>query len=223
MPIKLKNNFIVEIKNYLKEKMDNQLYLHSIGTYDYSLTLLNIHLDYYLNNLCSNNRNNIRINKLNKKKKIYNQVSIASLLHDYGKIYTYEEMIKIANENNILLSSFEKENRQIIHGLIAPYLISKDLNIKDKQIYKAIRSHTIGSNKMGFIDKIIYIADKLEVNRNFEGIENLRKLSYKNLDLCLLEVYKSNIIYVISKNYLLHPNTSKIWNNICGGLKNATK
>jgi len=74
---------------------------------------------------------------------------------------------------------------------------------------------------MSAIDRILYISDKLEGTRNYSGIDDLRKISLENLDLCLLEVYKSNIIYVIMRNRTLHPDTSKIWNNICGGLKNA--
>ena len=74
---------------------------------------------------------------------------------------------------------------------------------------------------MGGIARLLYISDKLERGRDYEGVENLRKISLENIDLCLLEVYKSNIIYVIMNNHALHPDTSKIWNYICGGLKNA--
>jgi len=75
---------------------------------------------------------------------------------------------------------------------------------------------------MSGLDRILYISDKLEAGRNYKNIEYLRQLSINNPDLCLLEVYKSNIIYVISKNCALHPDTSRIWNYICGGYKNVT-
>ena len=70
---------------------------------------------------------------------------------------------------------------------------------------------------MSLLDKILYISDKIGEDRNYEDIERYRKLSLQNINLCLLEVYKSNIIYVITKHNFLHPDTSKIWNYICGG------
>jgi HD superfamily phosphohydrolase YqeK len=78
-----------------------------------------------------------------------------------------------------------------------------------------------GSVKMSTTDKILYISDKIEETRDYEGVEKLRQLSLKDINLCLLEVYKSNIIYVIKGNNVLHPETAKIWNYIHGGLKNA--
>ena len=74
---------------------------------------------------------------------------------------------------------------------------------------------------MSMTDKILYIADKVEETRDYEGVERLRNLSFEDINLCLLEVYKSNIIYVIKGNNVLHPDTVKIWNFIRGGLKNA--
>ena len=87
----------------------------------------------------------------------------------------------------------------------------------DEKILKAIRQHTTGYCNMSMEDKILIIADKAEEGRKYEGVEKIRELALKDLNLCLIEVYKNTIIYVINKGKLLHPDTCRVWNSICGG------
>ncbi len=189
---------------------------HSFHTQEYAALMAEKHYHFLTGD---GDRKRILTGELSIRK--YYKLCIAGLLHDYAKIYSDEQLTSIALEQKIRLSPFEIECKPILHGFVAPYLIKRDFGISDKEIDYCIMSHTIGSQNMSAIDRILYISDKLEGTRNYSGIDDLRKISLENLDLCLLEVYKSNIIYVIMRNRTLHPDTSKIWNNICGGLKNA--
>lgn len=146
------------------------------------------------------------------------KLCIACILHDYGKIFDYEELVKIAIKEKLQISEFELNCPPLLHGFVGEYLVRRDFNISDPKILKAIRLHTIGYCSMDIFDKILFIADKIEKERNYKGIENLRDIAIENINLCLLEVYKNNIIYNIKKDKLLHPDTVKIWNNICGGI-----
>ena len=65
-------------------------------------------------------------------------------------------------------------------------------------------------------EKILFVADKVEKERRYGGVDALRELALEDINLCLIEVYKNTIIYVINKSSLLHPDTSGIWNSICG-------
>ncbi len=232
------------IMKILKKSMPKDLFEHSVATYNYSLMLLNTHIsgenvkEQKENPEENPKKKKVNINNINNIKniddikknirgidvnKVFNKTLAAALLHDYGKIFSYNEILKIIEKNNLKIPSFEKNNPKIIHSFIAPFLLKRDFNIYDNVVLSAVKKHTIGAREMNIVDKIIYISDKLEPTRNYDDIDYLRKLSKEDFNLCLLEVYKSNIIYVISKNYLLHPDTSKIWNNICGGFKNATR
>ena len=66
-------------------------------------------------------------------------------------------------------------------------------------------------------DKILLIADKAEEGRKYDGVEKIRELAVKDINLCLIEVYKNTIMYVINKGNPLHPDTSIVWNSIYGG------
>ena len=149
-------------------------------------------------------------------------LAAAAILHDYGKIFSIEELKDIAVKQKLRISGFDLNCEPILHSLIAPFLLKRDFKIKEKGVLNSVRIHTTGSLKMSLADKILYIADKIEETRDYEGVEKLRQLSLEDINLCLLEVYKSNIIYVIKGNNVLHPDTAKIWNYIHGGLRHAT-
>ena len=49
-------------------------------------------------------------------------------------------------------------------------------------VCEAICWHTTGKANMTTLEKIIYLADYMEPNRDFDGVEELRRLTYADLD-----------------------------------------
>ena len=213
-------SYIESLKEILEKKMPADLFAHSCGTMDFSARLADRYHDLLRQEVCAESKVRKDFTSHSLRMRFY-KLLVAGMLHDYAKIYDDGTLAAIAKQHGTALSDFEISCRPIIHGYIGPFLIQRDFGIYDSDIENSIRSHTTGSLRMGVADRILYIADKLEPTRDYRGVRKLRKLSMKSLDLCLLEVYKSNIIYVIMRNHALHPDTSKIWNYICGGLKNA--
>ena len=52
---------------------------------------------------------------------------------------------------------------------------------ENEAVVDAIFSHTTGKAQMNTLQMIIYIADYMEPNRDFPGVEELRKLAYEDL------------------------------------------
>ena len=50
---------------------------------------------------------------------------------------------------------------------------------------KAIESHTTGKAAMNTLEKIIYVADYMEPNRDFPGVEKLREMAFTDMDKAL--------------------------------------
>ena len=55
-----------------------------------------------------------------------------------------------------------------------------------QEVYDAIYWHTTGKGNMTLLEKILYVADYMEPNRDFEGVERLRELAYSDLDAAVL-------------------------------------
>ena len=61
--------------------------------------------------------------------------------------------------------------------------IDRERMIADKiHRLEAIRSHTTGKANMNTLEKILYVADYMEPNRDFPGVERLRELAWSDLD-----------------------------------------
>ena len=68
---------------------------------------------------------------------------------------------------------------------------------------------------MTLLDKIIYMADLIEEDRDFPRVDELRDLTYSGkIDEALLLSFNNTIKFVIDKNQLIHPRTVSARNYI---------
>ena len=118
-------------------------------------------------------------------------------------------MKEIMEENNIILSEVEENNSNLWHSIIAPIEAKEKLGIEDEEILDAIRWHTTGKEDMSILTKIIYIADMIEPNRNFDGIEDIRKVTFEDLDKGVYYGLTHSIEFLLIKNLLIDENYYK--------------
>ncbi|MBK5253036.1 MAG: bis(5'-nucleosyl)-tetraphosphatase (symmetrical) YqeK [Peptostreptococcaceae bacterium] len=95
----------------------------------------------------------------------------------------------------------------ISHAKVAAEMMRDKYSIKDKEILNAVSYHTTGRAGMMLLEEIIYVADAIEVNRNYEGVELLRDLALKDLDGTCLKIINSTIDRVNSKDMYLDEDT----------------
>ena len=212
--------YILGLIEKIRSVFNPDLYEHSVSMLSYSEILAKKYIP--------DNSTDLQSEKFLKRRDDHYKLCIAAILHDYGKIFSFSKLREIAlkNANQINAAESDFEIDSLLHGFAGAFLVKKEFNIEDDEILNSIKYHTVGYCNMNIIDKIIYIADKLEERRNYKEIFYLRELSLKNINLCLLEVYKNNIIYIIKNNKNIYSETFKIWNNICihyGGLLNGPR
>lgn len=147
---------------------------------------------------------------------IYNidekKAKLAALLHDCGRLLDEDLLLKMAEDYGIITNRKENYKFELLHGPLGKIIAKEKYNIEDEDILNAIKRHTIGSVDMTNLDKIVYIADKLERKRNFPGIEDLRDLVRKDLDLGFLKVVDSSIKYLLLKGEKIDIETIKMRN-----------
>lgn len=138
------------------------------------------------------------------KKKSY----IAGITHDCAKYLNKEEVKYYVDKYNIILDELEKDNLALSHSVIGSYIAKYEFKIDDDEIINAIKYHTTGKENMNLIEKIIYMADLIEEDRDFPGVELLRELVYsKQLDKALLISFNNTIKFVMDNNQLIHNRT----------------
>lgn len=110
---------------------------------------------------------------------------VAALLHDCTKRLQMEEQLKLCEKYGIVLDKLEQKTLKLLHAITGAEVGRDVLGVSDA-IYTAIRWHTTGRANMSLLEKTIYLADFIEENRDFSGVESLRTLAFEDLDEAML-------------------------------------
>ena len=105
----------------------------------------------------------------------------AGLLHDITKALDGPLQLTLCSQYAIILDAFSQNNPKTLHALTGS-LVAERIFGENPAVVAAIASHTTGKANMNTLEKIIYIADYMEPNRDFPGVEQLRRLAYTDLD-----------------------------------------
>lgn len=141
------------------------------------------------------------------------KAKLVGLMHDMAKDMTKEEKMQYVKNNNIECSLIEEKIVEILHGKIAADICKKKYQF-DEEMCTAIKYHTTGKENMTLLEKILFIADKIDETRNYEGVEELRELAFEDLDKAILKNIDDTLIINIQKNKLILEESIKTRNNL---------
>lgn len=175
-----------QMKNKLKEKLPLKRFEHSIGVEYTAGTMAFMY--------------GIDIEK----------AMIAGLLHDCAKYVPNDKKIIKCEKRRIPISECEYQNPDLLHAKLSAVYAKEKYNVTDKEILSAIACHTTGKPAMTTLEKIIYIADYIEPNRDIlPEMDIIRKEAYTDLDTCLLHILHNTMHYLGKKSASIDPVTQE--------------
>ena len=92
--------------------------------------------------------------------------------------------LTLCNAYGIVLDDFSTQNPKTLHALTGA-LVAERIFGENEAVISAVCSHTTGKANMNLLEKIIYVADYMEPNRDFPGVEELREFAYSDLNSAL--------------------------------------
>ena len=119
------------------------------------------------------------------------KAALAALLHDSAKEISKDEMRAIMRAHPELAEGGEDRPTPVWHGICAAILARTEWGVEDEAVLSAIACHTAGKPGMSRLDKIVYLADMSSKERDWPGVNKLRKLELKDLDLAYAPPYSS--------------------------------
>lgn len=136
------------------------------------------------------------------------KAEIAGILHDAAKYVKLADVGSYCAKYNIHLDDMEKESTALSHSVLGSYIARYEFGIEDENILSAIRYHTTAKPDMNILEKIIYVADVIEVGRDYPGVDDLREVAFSgDLDRAVLMALENAILSVIRKKAPLHLRT----------------
>lgn len=128
----------------------------------------------------------------------------AALLHDCGK--NLEENSPYL-EGFALPKEWGEVPREVAHQFAGAFVCEKHFGITDEEILNAVRYHTSGRPNMGTLEKLIFLADMLEPERNYDCVDTLRALFWKDIDECLTVALFETLKFLEKKGGEVYPLT----------------
>ena len=130
---------------------------------------------------------------------------LAGLMHDYARELPEEELLELTAKYNLSTDGVELMQTSLLHGPVGAWLLEQEGLITDKRVLDAIRWHTTGHPDMDQLGRIIYISDYIEPGRNFPGVDVLRQITNKNLNLGVLAGLDHTLSFLMQRNNFIHP------------------
>jgi len=187
-----------EILSELKKDLNEERYLHSIGTAEMSAELAKKY--------CCD------------VEKAY----VSGLLHDCAKCMDFTQSQEIARKYIKDITEEEINNRKTIHAPVSSYIAKTKFGVEDNEILSAIRFHTIGKCDMSDFEKIIFIADKIETKTRPEEFRKLIvcKLEEENpLNEAMFRCCELTIESLVKRKLPICNVTIEVYNDLINKIK----
>ena len=108
----------------------------------------------------------------------------AGILHDITKALDGPLQLTLCDSYGKILDAFSRKYPKTLHALTGG-LVAEKIFGENQAVVSAIRHHTTGKADMSLLEKIIYVADYMEPNRDFPGVDKLRELAFSDMDAAL--------------------------------------
>jgi predicted HD superfamily hydrolase involved in NAD metabolism len=142
------------------------------------------------------------------------KAAIAGLLHDSGRQVPKKDFIARAAELGIELDEVEKNQPILIHAKLGVYYAQHEFGVTDPDILSSIRYHTTGAAHMSPLAMVIYLADLVEPNRDFPGVDTMREEVKKGLENGMRKAYAHTMEYLLDQEMLIHPDCLAGYNEL---------
>lgn len=164
---------IRDLKKDLKKNMDESRYEHTLGVM-YTSAALAMRYECDLD-----------------------KALLAGLMHDCAKCMPNAKKLKTAEKYGLEITDLEKKNPFMLHAKVGAVLAEKKYDITDEEVLGAIRWHTTGRPDMTLLEKIVYVADYIEPQRDkAPNLGEIRKLAFIDLDRALLKILQDTLNYL---------------------------
>lgn len=178
-----------KIKEIVKNKLSEKRYYHSLCVADQ----------------CENLAKQYKIETAIARK--------VGLAHDIAKELSKEEKIAYAFENNLMVNDVEQIKPGLLHGKIAADIAKKEFGFTE-EMCQAIACHTTGRENMTKLDKILFVADATGIDRQWQGVEEIRILAKENINQAVIGILDMTIQEKIEEKELIHPDSILARNSI---------
>jgi predicted HD superfamily hydrolase involved in NAD metabolism len=143
---------------------------------------------------------------------------LAGLLHDWDRERPSADLLEAAREAGVAVSPADEEVPYLLHARTGAAGVKVAFPDLPSCVVLAVERHTVGSADMSPLDMVVYLADMIEPNREYRGVDKLRA-AVGAMDLSELFAlgYRQSVLHLIRSRKRIHPDTVAVWNSLVAG------
>ena len=133
---------------------------------------------------------------------------MAALTHDIVRAMHPEELLRLAHELGLNPNEVEGAAPILLHGPVAARLLASRYGVEDEEVLASARWHSTGRAGMSALEKVLFLADKVEPGKIAErpNLEEVRRLAETDLDGAVLRYLDLQLVEAVAQGWPLHPD-----------------
>jgi len=141
---------------------------------------------------------------------------LAAWGHDIARALSPAELLAEARRLGLAVDPVEEEAPILLHGPIAAVILGRDYAIDDIEVLAAAQYHTTGRAGMSTLEKVVFVADKVEPGKvqSTPALARVKQLADGHLDAAILEYLSQPLLAASRRGWPLHPQTVAARNHL---------
>ena len=134
--------------------------------------------------------------------------------HDVVRHWTENKLITEARRLGLDITEVENHEPILLHGPIGAHWLRHKLACRDLDIVSAVNYHTTGRPEMSQVEKIVFIADKIEPQKvkEYPELGTIVDIVMDDLDGAILCYLALRIRSILADGGVVHPRALETWN-----------
>lgn len=144
------------------------------------------------------------------------RASIAALGHDLVRHKDDQELLDLAKRYGIEPDPVELAAPVLVHGPIAARMLTQDFDLQDAEVIAGVDCHTTARPGMTMIEKMLFVADKIEPNKLKRGgaLQEVYDLRETDINAAVLRFLDMRIEEALAKGGQIHPRVIEARNEL---------
>ncbi|MBI5287602.1 MAG: bis(5'-nucleosyl)-tetraphosphatase (symmetrical) YqeK [Chloroflexi bacterium] len=151
-------------------------------------------------------------------------VTIAALAHDLLRAHSDERLLTIAEEQGYELDPADRLAPILLHGPLAVPILQERYGIMDGDVLGAVAFHTTANEGMTPLQKVLFIADKIEPQKRERAaeVQRVAELAETDLDAAMLAYLDYHVRVALKSGWPLHSHTVAARNELLATHESGT-
>ena len=136
---------------------------------------------------------------------------VAGLLHDICKDTPPKEQLQLLKQFGIMLDAVEQQAKKLWHARAGAVYLEQVLQLNDPELISAVRYHTTAKADMTLLEQILYLADFTSEDRDYPGIEEMRRVVDEGLAPAMRDALIFTVMDLTEKRFAVHEDTMRAY------------